>query len=119
MFAARVLIESLDEFFKLPFRIKHPNDVLIGGRKVAGILFESIICVENILSLILSLGLNLHQSREDFERAGLPDATSLYIEGGNVPEGESLLISFLKHFRKRYETLSKDTVRMTDARIIV
>ncbi|HUT62968.1 MAG TPA: biotin--[acetyl-CoA-carboxylase] ligase [Anaerolineae bacterium] len=117
--AAVALIETLSEFFALPFHIKLPNDVLIEGRKVAGILFESALCGKQVQSLILGVGLNLYQTREDFECAGLPDATSLYIEGGNVPERESLLISFLKHFRKRYETLSKDTVRMTDARIIV
>lgn len=106
---AGVLVETLKSYYDLPFKIKPPNDVLIGGCKVAGILYESVTRGDEVLSLILGLGLNLNQSIRDFEDAGLPDATSLIIEAGYVPERESLLISFLKKFMPMYRESTKRT----------
>jgi len=99
------LVESLNEFYDLPFEVKHPNDVVIHGRKVAGILFESVTSGEDVVSVILGMGINLNQSAEDFMQAGLPDATSLFIEAGYTPLKKHLLISFLKQFKSLYETL--------------
>ena len=96
---AGVLVKTLRDFYELPYEIKHPNDILIGGRKVAGIMFESVTRGEKVLSLILGMGLNLYQSEEDFKHAGLHDATSFLIETGRVLERKSLLNSFLKHFK--------------------
>ena len=48
------------------------------------------------------MGVNLHQSVEDFEQGGLYDATSLFAEAGYAPDCENLLISFLKHFKPLY-----------------
>jgi len=53
--------------------IKWPNDVLLRGKKVCGIL------IEQRGGVVIGIGLNLMQTREDFAAAGLPDATSLYI----------------------------------------
>jgi len=104
---AGILVKTLEDYYDLSFEIKPPNDVLIGGRKVAGILYESATRGDEVLSLILGLGLNLSQSVRDFEHAGLPDATSLIIEAGYVPERESLLMSFLKNFMTMYKESTK------------
>src|SRR5262245_4281180 len=52
-------------------RIKWPNDVLLHGRKIAGIL------IEQGRSTVIGIGLNVSQSAADFERSGLPLAGSL------------------------------------------
>ncbi len=52
-------------------RIKWPNDVLIQGKKVCGIL------IEQQRGTIVGIGLNVWQTREDFAALGLPDATAL------------------------------------------
>jgi BirA family transcriptional regulator, biotin operon repressor / biotin---[acetyl-CoA-carboxylase] ligase len=52
-------------------RIKWPNDLLIRGKKVCGIL------IENTTTTVIGIGLNLNQTAEEFADAGLPDATSL------------------------------------------
>jgi BirA family biotin operon repressor/biotin-[acetyl-CoA-carboxylase] ligase len=52
-------------------RIKWPNDLLIRGQKVCGIL------IENTTATVVGIGLNLNQSPDEFAAAGLPDATSL------------------------------------------
>ncbi|MCP4449945.1 MAG: biotin--[acetyl-CoA-carboxylase] ligase [Planctomycetes bacterium] len=57
-------------------RIKWPNDILIGARKVCGILLESRQWPSH-QAFILGLGINCHQAREDFPQAIRPIATSL------------------------------------------
>ena len=54
--------------------LKWPNDVLIDGRKVCGILCES-----GTHHVVAGIGFNVNQSIEDFARMQLPDATSLAI----------------------------------------
>jgi BirA family biotin operon repressor/biotin-[acetyl-CoA-carboxylase] ligase len=61
-------------------RIKWPNDVLLGGRKVCGILIEQA-QHGNSLSAVVGIGLNVRQSQADFSTAGLPQATSLACVG--------------------------------------
>lgn len=57
-------------------RIKWPNDVLLHGRKVCGILIEQSLVGARLASVV-GIGLNVAQSADDFARAGLPLATSL------------------------------------------
>lgn len=52
-------------------RVKWPNDLLIRGKKVCGIL------IENATAVVVGIGLNLSQTQEEFAQAGLPDACSL------------------------------------------
>jgi BirA family biotin operon repressor/biotin-[acetyl-CoA-carboxylase] ligase len=52
-------------------RIKWPNDLLIRGKKVCGIL------IENTTTTVIGIGLNLNQTAAAFAEADLPDATSL------------------------------------------
>lgn len=62
--------------------IKWPNDLLVGGRKVAGILTELSAEADAVHWVILGLGVNLNSGPEDFPE-GLRDvATSLAIERG-------------------------------------
>ncbi len=56
--------------------IKWPNDVLIDGKKVCGILIESA-AARQMPTAIAGIGFNVSQSAEDFAAAGLPDGTSL------------------------------------------
>ena len=102
--AARALIKSFNEFKELHFEIKPPNDVIVNGRKIAGILFESITSGESVSSVVLGMGVNLLQNAEDFENEGLPDATSFFIETGYVINRESFMKSFLEQFKPMYET---------------
>lgn len=75
-------------------RYKWPNDVLLNGRKAAGILLESASRPDGALDyLVLGVGVNIasHPSETSFP------ATSLGAEGGGCEVGE-LLESFARHF---------------------
>ena len=57
-------------------RIKWPNDILVEGRKICGILIEQARHGAHA-AVVLGLGLNVAQSEEEFVAAGLPGASSL------------------------------------------
>lgn len=58
--------------------IKHPNDLMIHGKKVAGILVESIIMGNEVLAVVIGFGINVNQKKFPPELEGI--ATSLTIE---------------------------------------
>ena len=60
-------------------RIKWPNDILIEGKKVAGILIENILRGADIYATIAGIGINFNQ--QVFE-VGLNSATSVFINSG-------------------------------------
>jgi BirA family biotin operon repressor/biotin-[acetyl-CoA-carboxylase] ligase len=61
-------------------QVKWPNDVLLGGKKICGILIES--TAGPVPTAVAGIGLNVTQSVESFVTAGLPAATSLAATSG-------------------------------------
>lgn len=62
--------------------IKWPNDVLLGGKKVAGLLNEMSAETDRINFVILGIGLNLNMTQEQFPDDLRHPATSLLLEAG-------------------------------------
>jgi BirA family transcriptional regulator, biotin operon repressor / biotin---[acetyl-CoA-carboxylase] ligase len=62
--------------------IKWPNDVLVGGRKIAGILTELAAEPDRVHWVVIGLGVNVNARREDFPEELRDEATSLLIERG-------------------------------------
>ena len=82
--------------------LKWPNDVLIKGKKLAGILLERPAGAD----VVLGVGLNVNQSRAD-----LPEgATSLAIEIGHELEREPLLAAILNDLGNAYERADREGV---------
>jgi len=76
-------------------RLKWPNDVFAGGRKIAGVLLEGRFSGEEPRGLTLGIGVNLGQSREEFPEELREVATSVRAEGGIVPEAERFAADLL------------------------
>ena len=72
--AAHWLKDALSEYCE-DITIKHPNDLMIHGRKVAGILVESIIMGNEVLAVVIGFGINVYQEKFPPELEGI--ATSL------------------------------------------
>jgi BirA family biotin operon repressor/biotin-[acetyl-CoA-carboxylase] ligase len=77
--AAVAVCETIRRLTGLPARIKWPNDVLLQGRKVCGILIETR-NVEGRIAVTAGIGLNVNQTKEHL--AELPEATSLMLMAG-------------------------------------
>lgn len=94
-----VVSTLLDLDRKLPITVKPPNDVVINGRKVAGILTELASWRERISWAIIGIGVNL--SQRQFPPHLAPIATSLRMEGLDVPSRleflDRLTDSLLRH----------------------
>lgn len=76
--AALAIANCLQQFVHLPAEIKWPNDVMIRGRKVAGILVEARSNLPD--TFVLGIGLNVNQSLSDFPEELRGTATSLRLE---------------------------------------
>lgn len=82
--------DVLDEVVHAAISLKWPNDLLIGGRKVAGILCEGAWSAERPSFLIVGLGVNVSHRAEDFPTDIRPQATSLRIATGRAPAREPI-----------------------------
>lgn len=88
-------------------RLKWPNDVLVGERKLAGILVEGSSGSEGLDHLVVGVGVNLDWEPSDFT-ATVPNATSVHAETGRAPEVAPAAASLLAHLPLWYHTLLRD-----------
>jgi BirA family biotin operon repressor/biotin-[acetyl-CoA-carboxylase] ligase len=87
--------------------IKWPNDVLIRGRKVAGILTELELHDDAVQFVVLGIGLNVNMTQVDLVRhlgAVAPTATSLQVVLAREVDREALLAALLASLEQWYET---------------
>jgi BirA family transcriptional regulator, biotin operon repressor / biotin---[acetyl-CoA-carboxylase] ligase len=78
--------------------IKFPNDVLIGGRKVAGILAES-----SEGRVVLGIGVNANQSLDQLPADAQTEPTSLRLELGEPVNRVQLLAAILLQLERAYD----------------
>jgi len=102
LLTAVAIVQAIEEVTGLQSEIKWPNDILIGGKKVTGILTELQAEADRIHSIIIGIGINVNQKEEDFPSELQEKASSLFIEKGKVISRAGLIKSFFKHFEKLY-----------------
>lgn len=86
--------------YHLKAQIKWPNDVVVSGKKIAGILCETTL-TEKGLCVVLGIGLNVNMPSDLLMQIDRP-ATSLTQETQNTFEVEAILNSLLDHFLPLY-----------------
>ena len=84
--------------------IRWPNDLLLSGRKMGGILTELNAEVARVRHAVIGIGLNVHQPSFPTELAAL--ATSLKLETGKEWSRQELLVALLHHLHNEIERLS-------------
>jgi BirA family biotin operon repressor/biotin-[acetyl-CoA-carboxylase] ligase len=89
-------------------RIKWPNDILLNGKKIAGILIENTWSGDDVDSLVIGMGINVHKdSVPPPEFLQFPASSLEDIMGKKAPAREEILFSILSAFirwRERMET---------------
>ena len=83
--------------------IKWPNDVLVGGRKLAGILCEMQAETDIVHKVILGMGINVNVLSRQFPPELRETATSLLIETGSPFHRPTLLAEVLNALEHNYE----------------
>lgn len=102
LLAALALRETLLETAGIPAELKWPNDVLVRGRKIAGILAQLGPMVEGSAPpVILGTGLNVSLSSAELP---VPTATSVALEQPVTVDRTLLLKSYLSHFAVLYRS---------------
>ncbi len=99
--------EALISLTRLPIRIKWPNDLLVNGKKLAGILTEISTEMDAVDYIIVGFGLNVNTPRDDFPKEIRNIATSVLIESGTVFSRINIIQSFLKHYETYYDIFKK------------
>ena len=101
--ACRSVAKVLQEKCGLHPTFKRPNDVLIKGRKICGVLVEAKGRVNGDLdSLVIGIGLNVNASPEEL----LPTATSVLEETGRKWSCPALLKALLSQIGKDLKCFS-------------
>lgn len=100
--AAYAVAKTIRDVFKLNALIKWPNDIVINGRKVCGILTEMGAEIDIVNYLIVGIGVNANIEEKQLSDYDLNTATSLRIELGERIDRKALLSQILTNFEKLY-----------------
>lgn len=92
--------------YKLYPQIKWPNDVLIDGKKIAGILCETIFNKDHV-QVLLGIGLNVNLEQTVIDEIDQP-ATSMSLELGKSFSVEEIYVELREQFLKDLETFKKN-----------
>lgn len=100
LLAAMSLVEALGEYAQLEAKVKWPNDVLVSGRKISGILAQMVSYPDGTPpAVVIGSGINVTLGKEDLP---VPTATSVALEKGATTDRTILLMSYLRVFAQRY-----------------
>jgi BirA family biotin operon repressor/biotin-[acetyl-CoA-carboxylase] ligase len=102
LLTAVAIVQAIEDETGLQPEIKWPNDILVSGKKVTGILTELQAEADRIHSIIIGMGINVNQRTEDFPTELKDKASSLYLEKGELVSRAGLIRSIFKHFEKLY-----------------
>ena len=100
--AAVAVAEAAEKLAGVKAVIKWPNDLLVNGQKICGIL------IEQSAATIVGIGLNLNQTREEFDAAGLPLAASLGSLSGTNVELQAAAEAVIRSLDDEYHTMLAD-----------
>lgn len=97
LMAGVATVSAIQQQATVPATLKWPNDILLNGKKLAGILCEYIPGT----AVIVGIGINLNQVSfpEDIQSI----ATSLKLETGNTINRADLVLSLLEKLDREYE----------------
>jgi BirA family transcriptional regulator, biotin operon repressor / biotin---[acetyl-CoA-carboxylase] ligase len=94
--SATALCRAIQSETGLKPEIKWPNDILIGGKKVAGILTELSAEVDRVKHIILGIGVDVNLGANEFPAELKKCATSLKIETGKTTSRAELAVAILR-----------------------
>ena len=96
--AGEACAEAIAAVTGLEPEVKLPNDILLGGRKAAGILAEA-----RDGRVVLGIGINVNVTADGLPAEVAESATSLRLETGNEVDRVELLVELLDQLERRYD----------------
>ena len=102
-FASKMVAKTLAQYNLKPM-FKYPNDVLIDGKKIAGILAESTFQGSELKGIALGIGVNLNLEEYDLKNID-QSATSIFLETGKQVNKLEFITCLLDNFYVCYDEL--------------
>jgi len=96
--ASHALADAIEQLTGLRPELKFPNDLLLGGRKVAGILAEA-----REGRVVAGIGVNVNSGEAELPVEVETAATSLLVETGRELDRADLLVELLARLEARYD----------------
>ena len=106
--AGVAVARALDYYCPRRVQLKWPNDVLVGNRKMSGILTEIKTCGRKVEFAVLGIGVNVNMKKEDFGPLLEQSATSLREETGHHISRLEVAVRIFDELGKYYHLLSKE-----------
>lgn len=102
---AKSLVFVLKDITKLKFEIEEPNDIFYQGKKVAGILTQTVCKGEIVKKIYIGIGVNVNQDKFP----GNLDKIAASLKNATAQEysREKIIVKFLNHFERTYQNLVK------------
>lgn len=102
LLTAVAIVQAIEELTPLKPEIKWPNDIMLNGKKLVGILTELQAEADQVHSVIIGTGINVNQKVADFPEDLQKIATSICIETGTVWERAEFIQMILLKFEGLY-----------------
>lgn len=102
LIAAVAVARAIEDICEISPDIKWPNDLLLNGKKITGILTELQADSDKINAIIMGIGMNVNQKEQDFPKELHNIATSLAIETGKEISRSELVKRILENLEKYY-----------------
>ena len=105
MAAALAVVDLLARARGLSARVKYPNDVLVAGKKVAGVLPEAYVAGGRLDWVVIGIGINL---RREAVPPGLEAQATSMEEHAPLPERNGMIRSLLERLERYVEQANAD-----------
>ena len=103
--SALAVAKGIEHMVDLPVQIKWPNDIVINGKKVCGILTEMSAQMDYVNYIVIGIGINV--GNEEFPEEIKDVATSIYLESGKHINRAMLIEKIWEEFEDYYELYEK------------
>jgi BirA family biotin operon repressor/biotin-[acetyl-CoA-carboxylase] ligase len=100
--ASVATVDAIEAMSGVRPQIKWPNDIVLGGRKLAGLLIEAEQKGGALDFAVVGIGVNVRHSEEEFSPELRPLATSLYRDLKHLYRRADVLVALLDAFNHRW-----------------
>lgn len=102
LIASIALVAAVRELYNLPAEIKWPNDMLISGKKSAGILTEMSAEPDRVRHIVLGVGVDVNMPASGFPEEIRGISSSIMLELGHKANRAELMRRFLEELERCY-----------------
>ena len=105
-----VIVSDILVEYGLKPDFKFPNDILIKGKKICGILAESVFQGSDFRGVVVGVGINLNLNQDELNNIDIP-ATSIFNETGKNVNKDEFLNRLMAHFEECYDNFLVDGIK--------